>query len=138
MCNGPMRYSAKSTLITVLSLFTLFGAGCAEAQSTEQVEASEVIENASASVPHWNILAEESHIRFSAEQEGETFTGSFAEFSGDIRFDPTSPETGSVDLAIEIQLCPEKSGFLRKSFLTRALFRRQFQNRMRAFWQRVS
>jgi len=103
MCNGPMRYSAKSTLITVLSVFTLFGAGCAEAQSTEQVEASEVIENASASVPHWNILAEESHIRFSAEQEGETFTGSFAEFSGDIRFDPTSPETGSVDIMIPLK-----------------------------------
>jgi len=52
---------------------------------------------------NWDIQAEGSHIRFSALQEGETFTGEFEEFSGLIRFDPENPEAGSVKIDIPLK-----------------------------------
>jgi len=52
---------------------------------------------------NWDIQADGSHIRFSALQEGETFTGAFQEFSGLIRFDPENPEAGSVKIDIPLK-----------------------------------
>ena len=102
-----MKHFMKPVVQTAFATLTLFGAGCAEANSAEQVKApetiSEVVSVAAAPAPNWNIQAEDSHIRFSALQEGEAFTGGFAEFSGTILFDPAAPETGAVDISIPLK-----------------------------------
>lgn len=110
MRNKTMQYSKKFSVISVLLAASLSCVGCADATSAEQVVTPEVtattqLANQAASAtsaPNWNIQAEGSHIRFSAEQEGETFMGSFAEFSGRIHFDAEAPETSSVDITIPL------------------------------------
>ncbi len=118
-----MRQSLKPAVIMAWAAFTLFGAGCAEANSSAQINSpestsestfdktsatkSDVTSSASVAVTTpastWDIQAENSHIRFSALQEGEIFTGAFTEFSGIILFDPETPETGSVDISIPLK-----------------------------------
>jgi len=104
-----MKYYMKSAAITALSIITVFGAGCAEAKPSDQIKASEVASDVTSAVkavnaaPNWDIQADGSHIRFSAKQEGEIFTGEFTEFSGTILLDPAAPETGSVDISIPLK-----------------------------------
>ena len=106
-----MRHYLKPVAITALATLTLLSAGCAEAKSAEQLKApetvsevvSEAISVAATPAPNWDIQAEVSHIHFTALQEGEAFTGGFAEFSGTILFDPAAPETGSVDISIPLK-----------------------------------
>lgn len=110
MRNRLMRQKLTPLLMAPLAAIALFGAGCAEANSAEQLKVPEISPTiasaASSALPvtgmTWDIQAEGSHIRFSAEQEGETFTGEFTEFSGTINFDPKAPETGSVDISIPL------------------------------------
>ena len=114
MRNEVMRYAKKFSVISVLLALSLSCAGCADASSAEQVVTPEVTAEVTAaaqlanqaaaatSAPNWNIQAEGSHIHFSAEQEGETFTGSFGEFSGRILFDPETPESSAVDITIPL------------------------------------
>ena len=116
MRNKLMRYSIKSTAMTALTTLMLMSAGCTEANSAEQIKAPNVvaeegkgeIKSVAAAVVaaptkmNWDIQAEGSHIRFSAKQEGEEFTGGFSEFSGRILFDPAAPETSSVDISIPL------------------------------------
>jgi len=91
--------------ISTITALALFSAGCARANSPDQSTVSEpAVSEASVATPiNWDIQAEGSHIQFSAKQEGETFTGAFAEFSGTILFDPDAPETGSVDISIPLK-----------------------------------
>jgi len=98
-----MRHYLRPAAITTLATLALLGAGCAEANSAEQTKAPDVASLAEAPAPNWEIQAEGSHIKFSAKQEGETFTGAFTAFSGTISFNPDTPETGSVDISVPLK-----------------------------------
>lgn len=74
--------------------------GCADAQSADPMSTDTV---QSSTAANWDIQAEASHIRFTATQESEPFSGGFAEFSGIIRFDPDTPEAGMVDITIPLR-----------------------------------
>jgi len=97
----------KPAALTALMGLALFSAGCAEAKSanqiSEQISAPAVAAATTAPAQAWDIQAQGSHIRFSAKQEGETFTGEFTEFSGTILFSPDAPETGAVDISIPLK-----------------------------------
>jgi len=85
-----MKTHFKTTLFAPLTAFALCLSACSEANSADQTtQATTTI----AETGNWDIQAEGSHIRFSALQEGETFTGEFKDFSGLIRlvFDKKIP-----------------------------------------------
>jgi len=95
-----MKTHFKTTLFAPLTAFALCLSACSEANSADQTtQATTTI----AETGNWDIQAEGSHIRFSALQEGETFTGEFKDFSGLIRFDPENPEAGSVKIDIPLK-----------------------------------
>jgi len=107
-----MRHYMKPVMKTVLTAVMLMGVGCAEAKSAEQIKAPEAATEIASAVTaavetsansKWDIQAEGSHIRFTALQEGEAFTGEFTEFSGVIDFNPAAPENGSVDISIPLK-----------------------------------
>lgn len=95
-----MNMHIKTTLLAPLTAFALCLSACSEANSADQTSQTA---NVVAETGNWDIQADGSHIRFSALQEGETFTGEFQEFSGLIRFDPQNPETGSVKIEIPLK-----------------------------------
>jgi len=69
-----------------------------------------VPESASESViGNWDIIKEASHIQFSALQEGESFTGGFEDFTGEIYFDPDALDAANI--RIEIQPYQARFGF---------------------------
>ena len=101
MRNAHMKIYLKSVLISSVVGVAVSLSACSNASSADQVTAAApdietVGSNASANVSgNWDIQPDNSHIRFSAKQEGEPFTGEFQSFSGVINFDPAAPETGS-------------------------------------------
>jgi len=98
----PMYQILKPLALSSLASLTLLMGGCAEANSAEETRPAEVTAAANLA-PNWNIQTDGSHIRFSAKQEGETFTGEFKEFSGTIFFDPNIAENSSVDISIPLK-----------------------------------
>ena len=96
--NGKMRHSIKPFLAATLAGIFLSFTGCADASS----ESSTLAPVAASDAASWEIQSEVSHIRFSAKQEGEAFSGEFQTFSGTIQFDPTTPETGLVNISIPL------------------------------------
>ncbi len=129
MIHNYTRFVASS--IAVLGL--AFG-GCSNANSSEnQTSSAEKITQLAAPANtgdnQWDVVADTSYIRFSAEQEGVAFSGEFKEFSSTIDFDPVSPETGSVEITIPLSsvdagskdrnsTLPGKVWFSTKSFPT--------------------
>lgn len=120
-----MRNFIKTSLAASVTGFALCAAACSQANSADQVKAETVV----AETGNWDIQAEGSHIRFSAQQEGKTFTGEFQEFSGIINFDPSAPKAGSVRIDIPLKsvdagsndrnsTLPEKVWFSTKAFPT--------------------
>jgi len=96
-----MTYNFKTCLAAGFAALSISISGCADAQSAaSDTSSSDVVLSSTAT--NWDIQAEGSHIRFSALQEGKPFSGLFAEFSGAIRFDPATPETGIVDISIPL------------------------------------
>lgn len=93
-----MRQYIKPIVIPVLTGLALSLTGCADASSEEQTIAPIVVSEAT----HWAIQSDASHIHFTAQQEGKSFTGEFKTFSGTIQFDPEAPETGLVDISIPL------------------------------------
>lgn len=94
-----MKTYIKPVLISSFVGLSAALSACSQASSAEEaqtVSTSEVTAN-------WDIQADDSHIQFSAEQEGTTFTGEFREFSGVISFDPAAPETGSVRITVPLK-----------------------------------
>jgi len=96
-----MTYFTKSILASTFIGTSLIFAGCADAASSTETGPN-AEQTAQAEVPNWEIIADASHIRFTAKQEGEDFTGQFGEFSGSIQFDPDAPEAGSVKIEIPL------------------------------------
>lgn len=122
-----MTLYIKSFLIASLTSAALAAAACSQANSADQAPATTI--EPAALATSWNIQAEGSHIRFSAKQEGETFTGAFNDFTGTINFDPETPGTGSVTISIPLKsvdagsndrnsTLPDKVWFSTKKFPT--------------------
>ena len=106
MRNAHMKIYLKSVLISSVVGVAVSLSACSNASSADQVTAAApdietVGSNANVS-GNWDIQPDSSHIRFSAKQEGEPFTGEFQSFSGVINFDPAAPETGSVEITIPL------------------------------------
>ena len=108
MRNAHMKIYLKSVLISSVVGVAVSLSACSNASSADQVTAAApdietVGSNANANVSgNWDIQPDSSHIRFSAKQEGEPFTGEFQSFSGVINFDPAAPETGFVEITIPL------------------------------------
>jgi len=51
---------------------------------------------------NWTVLPAESHIKFTAVQTGDTFTGEFTAFDAVINFDPAALKDASVTAAIDM------------------------------------
>jgi len=96
-----MKHFLRTILTTGFASAALVFSGCADANSEEQKIAPETASVVSTATL-WDIQPETSHIRFSALQEGEAFSGEFESFSGIIRFDPETPETGQVDIEVAL------------------------------------
>lgn len=94
-----MKSYIKTSFIASFMSFALCVSACSQANSADQMQSTETI----AVSGNWDIQADGSHLRFSAEQESKTFTGEFQEFSGIINFDPEAPETGSVMIEIPLK-----------------------------------
>jgi len=107
MRNKAMNYFTKPLVkplvISALASLALLTTGCAEANPAQQTKTPDIIATSTSSAPVWTIQPEGSHIRFSAKQEGETFTGEFTEFSGTILFDIDALETSAVDISIPLK-----------------------------------
>ena len=113
---NPLLLSSFAGLAISLS-------ACSEASSTDTPQAA----SAEMGAGNWDIQADGSHIKFSAQQEGKPFTGEFQDFSGVINFDPAAPENGSVKITIPLKsvdagskdrnsTLPEKVWFSTKAF----------------------
>jgi len=50
----------------------------------------------------WNVIPEESEIRFSGSAAGQTIEGVFKEFSGTVRFDPAAPAETKARIVIQM------------------------------------
>lgn len=97
-----MTYFSKTYMAASCAALALSVTACAEAQTGAQTPPEPPVIELASTATIWDIQMAGSHIRFTAEQEGEDFTGSFVEFSGVIRFDPEAPETGFVDISIPL------------------------------------
>jgi polyisoprenoid-binding protein YceI len=94
-----MKTYIKPVLISSILGLSVGLSACSQASSAEETQAV----STSVAAANWDIQADGSHIQFSAEQEGKTFTGEFREFSGVINFDPAMPETGSVRITVPLK-----------------------------------
>lgn len=93
-----MRYFIKPYVAAALAGISLSLTGCADASSESPAQ----VPVATSDAPSWEIQTEASHIKFSAKQEGEAFSGEFQTFSGTIQFDPAAPETALVNISIPL------------------------------------
>lgn len=120
-----MKTLIKPLLLSSFAGFAVSLSACSEASSADEAQAV----SAEMVVGNWDIQADGSHIKFSAEQEGKPFTGEFQDFSGVINFDPAAPENGSVKIIIPLKsveagskdrnsTLPEKVWFSTKAFPT--------------------
>lgn len=88
----------RPILISVVSGLALSFTACSEARTADQIQppAAESLDG------NWDIQSDGSHIRFTAKQEGEPFTGAFESFTGLISFDPNALEASSVEISIPL------------------------------------
>lgn len=94
-----MKTHPKAIFLSSFIGLAISLSACSQANSADTIQAvsAEMIDG------NWDIQAESSHIKFSAEQEGKPFTGEFDEFSGVINFDPAAPQTGAVKITIPLK-----------------------------------
>ncbi len=94
--------------ILALPLFTatLSFAACSQAQDSApnkvELTSSAPVTNAQTSASNWTVIDAESHVKFTAAQEGNEFTGQFNKFTAVINFDPSNIEDASVTARIDI------------------------------------
>ena len=124
-----MKNYIKPILSASCAALAISLSACSQASSADTPQAVSVDAKASMEAGNWDIQAEGSHIKFSAEQEGKTFTGGFESFSGVINFDPAEPQNGSVTISVPLKgveagstdrnsTLPEKVWFSTKKFPT--------------------
>lgn len=127
-----MTFTKTLTLSSILFVSGALAA-CGNANSTEPAQSTSApitaVTKPNAPEPNWEIVAEGSHIRFSALQEGKAFEGAFETFSGVIDFDPEAPQQGYVKIEIPLSgidagsrdrnsTLPDKVWFSTKAFPT--------------------
>jgi len=78
--------------------------GCSQALDAAPLSAPvvEKIQQDATIAGNWNVIASESHVKFTATQQGSEFTGEFGEFDAVINFDPADIANSSVTAAIDI------------------------------------
>ena len=114
----------KPLLLSALAGTALSVSACSQASSADATPVAAAPEITGG---NWDIQPEGSHLRFTADQEGEPFTGAFEAFTGVIRFDPAAPEDGAVEITVPLKsvdagsndrnsTLPEKVWFSAKAF----------------------
>ncbi len=73
---------------------------------------------ASAAVPAWQIVPSESHITFTATQNGAPTTGEFKSFSGTINFDPTQLASSNVKIVVDMTSVSASYGDVATTLMT--------------------
>lgn len=112
--------------ILLLSIFALCFTACDQPQETVQSLAQNETPQANQTT-NWNVLKEESFIKFSALQQGKEFEGEFTEFDADILFYPDNLDESEVTVKIPVQSAdagdsernntlPGKTWFFAKSY----------------------
>ena len=93
-----------------LSMAALAVASCSQAQEAPTVTTTipAVAQPVSAVISEafdgtWTKIDAESHLKFTAKQQGDEFTGQFETFETDIVFDPANLEAASIKAVIDIK-----------------------------------
>ena len=110
MAVKPYLKAMKHFLTLSLSLAALAAASCSQAQDahviTDTIPAvaqpvsavkSEAIDR------NWQKIDAQSHLKFTAKQQGDEFTGEFETFETDIIFDPANLGAASIKAVIDIK-----------------------------------
>jgi len=79
-------------------------ASCSQAQDAAQISASHPVQDikTEATAGNWDVIKSESHVKFTATQQGSEFTGEFGEFDAVINFDPANIGDASVTASIDM------------------------------------
>ena len=91
-----------------LSLAALASTSCSQAQDAPVIEAIPTIAQPASDVISealngtWKKIDTESHLKFTAKQQGNEFTGEFNDFETVIKFDPENLPTANVTATIDI------------------------------------
>lgn len=76
------------------------------ALNTASAQETSIVENAvdtpAPSTALWTVVAEQSHIKFTAEQEGKPFTGEFTVFDAEIYFDAANLPSSNVTVTVPL------------------------------------
>jgi len=82
---------------------TLSLAGCSQAQDAAPISAPITsAQGDTALAGNWTVITSESHLRFTATQQGHKFTGEFGEFDTLINFDPEHISDAFVTTTVDI------------------------------------
>ncbi len=91
--------SGLKILSTSLAVFALIA--CGQAAELNSASAQDQSVAAEANMK-WTVVQEESHLKFTAKQEGKPFTGEFPVFEADINFDPDDLKSSVVEITIPL------------------------------------
>jgi len=76
---------------------------CSQATETAPQETQAMATSSSSTgAGNWDVNAAESHVKFTASQQGDSFTGQFNSFVAVINFDPEAVEKASVIATIDL------------------------------------
>lgn len=89
------RFKHFSTSIAVIALIA-----CGQAVSLDVASAQD--ETQSVTGVNWTVVQDESHLKFTAKQEGKPFTGEFKTFDADIKFDLDNLDASMVTVTIPL------------------------------------
>lgn len=85
--------------VFLAALLCAMGCGRGEAVATETIETPVIAEAAATA---WTVNYEKSRLGFSAAQNGKRFDGAFEKFDAKILLDPASPETGVIEVTVDM------------------------------------
>lgn len=95
---APAFYYAANTFVQ--KIIVEKSANTNETQRALKITEQETMENSKDGL--WEIIKEESSIKFQAQQYGQPFEGEFKNFKGTINFDPEGLEGSSVNVTVDI------------------------------------
>lgn len=77
-------------------------ASCSQAQESTNLTSSASVVAAENIVSNWQVIDAESHVKFTAQQQGNEFTGRFNTFTAAIYFDAANIDAASVIARIDL------------------------------------
>ena len=89
-------------LTVPLFTLSLSFTACSQAQNAKPLSASVTTTQDAKADGNWNVINTESHLKFTAKQQGNEFTGEFNDFETVIKFDPENLPTAYVTATIDI------------------------------------